>query len=67
MLDGTISKLQVILKMSKISLKEIRTWEREKMRKKIAEASFRKYWLYEKIIREANIKAPYRMISFFCN
>lgn len=67
MLDSTLSKLQVILKTSKISLKEIRAWEREKMRRRIFEVALKKYWLYEQIIHSAKKQWPHRQVSYFCN
>ncbi len=67
MLDGTISKLQVILQMSKLSLKEIRTREREKVRQKITTLAIKKFWLYEKILQEAKARHPQWLMSYFCN
>ncbi len=67
MLDGTISKLQVILQMSKLSLKEIRTHEREKVRQKIANLALKRFWLYERILQEAKTRHPQRLMCYFCN
>lgn len=67
MLDGTLSKLQVILKTSKISLKEIRAWEREKIRQRIINVALRRYWLYEQIIYDAKSISPQRLFAYSSN